>query len=219
MKNNITKIVEEFDFDKVKVNSFTVDDVFRTLVENVHKRLMTEDCPVLTYTEYQTWELNLKSENPILYKIKDNDEMELIVNEMYSNITYEKGRKRYYMPLNFNWLDTSNVTNFDMMFCDLDDNFSKRDGHLEKPRYLEISKLNTRNVRSMRLLFNSCQLCDKTDISDWDVSNCMNFSDLISYSNFSSENIKKIKSKWNINPNADITDMFNRKDNCVRSDD
>lgn len=115
------------------------------------------------------------------------------------------------MPLNLNWLDISNITNLDMLFCDMDDSFSSRDMHVETERTIICDKWNVSNVKSMSSLFNSCEMCMNTDISNWDVSNCLNFDRTFAYCNMSQDNIDKIKRKWQINPNASTTDMFKER--------
>ena len=67
-------------------------------------------------------------------------------------------------PIDFNDIDTSNITSFDSLFNHL--NFE----------YIDISLWDTSKVDSMIFMFYSCEkLVSIGDIGEWDVSNVKTF--------------------------------------------
>lgn len=209
MNKNIKHIVEEFDFDQIKMNKSNV--FVEDFIDYVHSKIVNDENATLTNDEWQVFITNLKSKQPRLFKVSDSDQLEQIVENLYGRTTYVIDGNKFYLPLNFNWLDVSNVTELDMIFCDMDDSFSAREQHVEENRTIICDKWNVKNVKSMSGLFNSCEVCLNTDISNWDVLNCLNFDKTFAYCNMSQDNINKIKRKWHINPNASTTDMFKER--------
>ena len=92
--------------------------------------------------------------------VKSFDELRKIIEDKYDKLG--PGTKQN--PIDFNDIDTSNITSFDRLFNHL--NFE----------YIDISLWDTSQVDSMKNMFYSCEkLVSIGDISEWDVSNVKTF--------------------------------------------
>ena len=92
--------------------------------------------------------------------VKSFDELRKIIEDRYDKLG--PGTKQN--PIDFNDIDTSNITSFDSLFNHL--NFE----------YIDISLWDTSQVDSMKNMFYSCEkLVSIGDIGEWDVSNVKTF--------------------------------------------
>ena len=91
---------------------------------------------------------------------KSFDELRQIIEDRYDKLGPGTKQK----PIDFNDIDTSNITSFDSLFNHL--NFE----------YVDISLWDTSQVDSMKNMFYSCEkLVSIGDIGEWDVSNVKTF--------------------------------------------
>ena len=105
-------------------------------------------------------DFNKKNRNNITEVPNDIDELRKIIEDRYDKLG--PGTKQN--PIDFNDIDTSNITSFDSLFNHL--NFE----------YIDISLWDTSKVDSMIFMFYSCEkLVSIGDIGEWDVSNVKTF--------------------------------------------
>ena len=91
---------------------------------------------------------------------KDYDELKKIIKDIHDKLGC--GTKNN--PIDFNGIDTSNITTFNRLFT------------RSKFEYIDISSWNTSKVDSMIFMFYSCEkLVSIGDIGEWDVSNVKTF--------------------------------------------
>ena len=91
---------------------------------------------------------------------KDYDELKSIIKDRYDKLGC--GTKNN--PIDFNDIDTSNITTFNRLFT------------RSKFEYIDISSWNTSKVNSMMFMFYSCKkLVSIGDISEWNVRNVITF--------------------------------------------
>ena len=114
-----------------------------------------------TLNQYIQEKLNNKKnyrDNKIV--VKSFEELRKIIEDRYDKLG--PGTKQN--PIDFNDIDTSNITSFDSLFNHL--NFE----------YIDISLWDTSQVDSMKNMFYSCEkLVSIGDIGEWDVSNVKTF--------------------------------------------
>ena len=92
--------------------------------------------------------------------VKSFDELRKIIEDRYDKLGH--GTKQN--PIDFNDIDTSNITSFDSLFNHL--NFE----------YVDVSLWDTSQVDSMKNMFYSCEkLVSIGDIGEWNVSNVKTF--------------------------------------------
>lgn len=137
-------------------------------------------------------DFNKKKGINITYFPKDSDELKNIIIDRLYNIGPGTKQK----PVDFNDIDTSNITSFDKLFNRL------------KFEYIDISSWDTYQVDSMENMFYSCEkLVSIGDIGDWDVSNVGTFRGMF----FDCESLENIGdlSDWEVTDNLkDTCSMF-----------
>ena len=97
--------------------------------------------------------------------------------------------------LNFDKINTENVTNMDLMLCGC-----------SSLTQIDVSKMNTKNVTRMGSTFNGCRSLTSLDVSKWDTSKVRNMNSMFDKCR-SLTNIDV--SKWNTSNVTDMDSMFN----------
>ena len=97
--------------------------------------------------------------------------------------------------LNFDKINTENVTNMDLMLCGC-----------SSLTQIDVSKMNTKNVTRMGSTFNGCRSLTSLDVSKWDTRNIRDMGSMFTgCSSLTSLDV----SKWNTSNVTDINGMFN----------
>lgn len=124
---------------------------------------------------------------------KDSDELKEIIEDRYNKL----GPGTEDKPIDFNDIDTSNITKFGNLFNRL------------KFEYIDISSWNTSRVVSMENMFYSCEnLVSIGDIGEWDVRDVVSFRGMF-FNCGSLENIGDL-SDWEVTDKLrDTCGMFN----------
>ena len=97
--------------------------------------------------------------------------------------------------LNFDKINTENVTNMDLMLCGC-----------SSLTQIDVSKMNTKNVTRMGSTFNGCRSLTSLDVSKWDTSKVRSMNSMFDKCR-SLTNIDV--SKWNTSNVTDMDSMFN----------
>ena len=97
--------------------------------------------------------------------------------------------------LNFDKINTENVTNMDLMLCGC-----------SSLTQIDVSKMNTKNVTRMCSTFNGCRSLTSLDVSKWDTSKVRNMDSMFDKCR-SLTNIDV--SKWNTSNVTNMYSMFN----------
>ena len=97
--------------------------------------------------------------------------------------------------LNFDKINTENVTNMDLMLCGC-----------SSLTQIDVSKINTKNVTRMGSTFNGCRSLTSLDVSKWDTSKVRSMNSMFDKCR-SLTNIDV--SKWNTSNVTDMDSMFN----------
>lgn len=174
-------------------------------------------------------EKNTLHSHVAVYKFDSNDSFRKFIRIIRDHDAYH--------DLNLNWIDTSEVTMMDYLFCNscFNGDISKWDvSNVCSMEYMfgdccyfnrDISNWDTRNVRTMRRMF--CGTKFNRDISNWDTRNVTDMEGMFAssdfnrdISNWNTHNVRTMKnmfrksrfnqdiSKWDVSNVTNMCDMF-----------
>ena len=182
-------VKESVDFDAVNIDN-SENIVLKSYYDNLFDKLLhVYDFAYLSEEEKRMYTLNIENGCPYKYKVKDNEELQSIIDK-FDNKTRKLYRvyDPYFLPLNLNWLDVSNVWDMSRLF-------------LSTQIECDISDWDVSHVTRMFEMFAESSFSG--DLSKWDISNVVDMTRMFYQSQFTGD-----LTNWDIRNVPEKDDMF-----------